>query len=275
MGQLSRVKGAEVDAMQRLKGKVALVTGAAQGIGCGVALCLAEEGADVLVNDLLPEAEMQHVIDTIRQMGRQALAWRADVSDRAQVEAMVEGAVKYFGGLDIAVANAAVSVRQPFTELQWSDVFRVLATSQFGVFHTCQFAARQMMMQGRGGKIVLIGSVHAQFPFAQSAAYNMAKAAITHLGLTIANELAPYHINANVIHPGWIDTPGERHFASEAEIQQGAKNIPWGRLGTPRDIGRSVAFLASEDADYITGACLKVDGGFTLGLKLVDERRES
>jgi glucose 1-dehydrogenase len=255
--------------MQRLNGKVALVTGAAQGIGSGVALCLAEDGADVLVNDIVPATGMQSVVDAIRRTGRQSVAWRADVSDRTQVEAMVAGAVSHFGHLDIVVANAAVSVRGPFTELQWPDVHTVLATSQFGVFHTCQQAARQMVAQGTGGKIVLIGSIHAQFPFAGSAPYNMAKAAITHLGQTIANELAPHHINVNVVHPGWISTPGERKFATEEEMQEGAKKIPWKRLGTPIDIGKAVAFLASEDADYITGACLRVDGGFALGLKLV------
>lgn len=261
--------------MQRLKGKVALVTGAAQGIGAGVSLCLAEEGSDVVVNDVVPEEGMAQVVDKIREIGRETLAWRADVSDRAQVEAMLHGAINHFGHLDIVVANAAVSVRGPFTELEWSDVYTVLATSQFGVFHTCQLAAQRMIAQGTGGKIVLIGSIHAQFPFAGSAPYNMAKAAITHLGQTIANELAPYHINVNVVHPGWISTPGERKFATEAEIQEGAKNIPWGRLGTPTDIGKSVAFLVSEDADYITGACLRVDGGFALGLKLAGGNKNS
>ncbi|MGH9396155.1 MAG: SDR family NAD(P)-dependent oxidoreductase [Terriglobia bacterium] len=254
--------------MELLEGKVALVTGAARGIGRGIALCLAEAGANVVVNDLVPEVEMQEVLGKINKMGRQALAWKADAANRAEVEAMVEGVVKHFDRLDIVVANAGVSVRQPFMELQWGDVQRVLATSQFGVFHTCQFAARQMVAQGRGGKIVLIGSVHAQFPFAGSAPYNMAKAAITHLGLTMANELAPQHINVNVIHPGWIDTPGERKFATEEEIQKGATKIPWQRLGTPTDIGKAVVFLVSDDADYITGACLRVDGGFALGLKL-------
>lgn len=221
-----------------------------------------------MVNDILPAVEMEEVVAKINKAGRQALAWKADVSNCAEVKAMVEAAVKQFGGLDIAVANAGVSVRKPFTEFEWHDVERVLATSQFGVFHTCQFAAQKMVAQGRGGKIVLIASVHAQFPFARSAPYNMAKAAITHLGLTMANELAPQHINVNVIHPGWIDTPGERQFATEEEIQKGAAKIPWQRLGTPVDIGKAVAFLVSANADYVTGACLRVDGGFALGLRL-------
>lgn len=254
--------------MKRLEGKIALVTGAARGIGRGIALCLAEEGANVLVNDIVSKAGMQEVIDELNQAGSRAFAWQADVADRAQVETMVEGAVRHFGRLDIAVANAAFSVRKPFTELQWEDVDQTLRTTELGVFHTCQFAARQMVAQGQSGKIVLIGSIHADFPFTRCAPYNMAKAAITHLGLSMANELACHHINVNVVHPGWTDTPGERKFASEDELRRGGQRIPWGRLGTPRDIGKAVVFLVSDDADYITGACLKVDGGFTASLTL-------
>src|SRR5204862_4366432 len=121
--------------------------------------------------------------------------------------------------------------------------------------------ARQMVEQGGGGKIVIIGSILGEIPFPSSAAYNMAKAAINHLGRTLAAELTTHRINVNVINPGYIDTPGERKFATEAQIEQATRNIPWGRLGTPRDIGRAVAYLASDDADYITGSALVVDGG--------------
>jgi glucose 1-dehydrogenase len=159
-------------------------------------------------------------------------------------------------------------------------VKRVSEVSQFGVFHTCQLAARQMVAQQAktrprerhpitsAGKIIIISSILEEIPAPGSAAYNMAKAAINHLGRTMAVELAPYHINVNMVNPGWIDTPGERRFASEEELQQGGKRIPWGRLGTPEDIGRAVVFLASDDADYVTGTTLRVDGGFVLGLTL-------
>ncbi len=147
-----------------------------------------------------------------------------------------------------------------------------IEVSQFGVFHTCQFAARQMIkqeQQGRSaGKIVIISSIHAELPVPTSAPYNMAKAAINHFGETLAAELTPYHINVNIINPGWIDTPGERRLATEEEIQAGAKRLPWKRLGTSEDIGKAVAYLTSDDADYVTGATLRVDGGFVLGLQL-------
>ncbi|MEN9938249.1 MAG: hypothetical protein RLZZ387_4828 [Chloroflexota bacterium] len=254
--------------MGRLDGKVALVTGASRGIGRGIALCLAEEGADVLVNFRTHPEEADETAAAIRALGRRAQVWQADVADRAQVEAMVAAATDQLGRLDIAVANAASTVRKPTVEITWEEVLRTLEVSQHGVFHTCQLAAQQMVAQGVGGKIIIISSIHAELPVANSAPYNMAKAAINHLGATMANELARARINVNVINPGWIDTPGERVLASEADLQAGGRRIPWGRLGTTRDIGRAAAFLASDDADYITGAVLRVDGGFMLGLSL-------
>jgi glucose 1-dehydrogenase len=184
---------------------------------------------------------------------------------------MVEAAVARFGHLDIAVANAAVSSRAPVIEARWEDVLRTIEVSQFGVFHTCQAAAQQMVRQWErgqpGGKIVIISSVLEELCFPESAPYTMSKAAINRLGQTMAAELAPYRINVNIINPGWIDTPGERRFYSEREIREGGKLIPWGRLGQPADIAKAVAFLVSDDADYITGATLRVDGGFVLGLR--------
>jgi glucose 1-dehydrogenase len=256
--------------MHRLEGKVALVTGANRGIGRSSALCLAEEGADVVVNYHTHADEAQEVVRAITKMGRRSLAWQADVADRAEVKQIVGAAVQNLGKIDIAVANAAYSVRQPVIEARWKDVERVFAVSQFGVFHTCQIASQQMVSQGQGGKIIIISSIHAELPFANSAAYNMAKAAINQLAATMANELAPHHINVNVINPGWIDTPGERQFATEEDIQHGARRIPWGRLGTPHDIGRCVVFLSSDDADYVTGSCLRADGGYMVGLNLPD-----
>jgi glucose 1-dehydrogenase len=127
-----------------------------------------------------------------------------------------------------------------------------------------------MAARGGPGKIIIIGSILADIPMQTSAAYNMAKAAINHLGRTLAAELTRQRINVNVINPGYIDTPGERAFASEEEIRRTATQLPWGRLGTPRDIGRAAAFLASDDADYITGSVLQVDGGYKLAMRLGD-----
>jgi glucose 1-dehydrogenase len=248
----------------RLGGKIALVTGASRGIGRGIALRLAAEGADVVVNYRSHPDEAQEVAEEIARYGRRALVWQADVADRDAVARMFAATVGQFGGLDIAVANAALSIREPVIEAQWEHVLRTLQVSQFGVFHTCQMAAQQMARQGRGGKIVIISSVHQELAPVNSAPYNMAKAAINHLGRTMAVELAGRHINVNMINPGWIDTPGERVFATEEEIIAGGKRIPWGRLGTPDDIAAATAFLVSDEADYITGATLRVDGGYVL-----------
>ena len=249
-----------------------MITGASRGIGRGIALCLAAEGADVVVNYRTHPDEAREVVKEISDMGRRALAVQADVAQHEAVAAMISTTVEAFGRLDIAVANAAMSIREPVLEADWENVQRVSQVSQFGVFHTCQLAARQMVAQAEsgagGGKIVIISSILEEMPAPNSAAYSMAKAAINHLGRTMAVELAPFHINVNMVNPGWIDTPGERRFASEEQLREGGKRIPWGRLGTPEDIGKAVAFLVSDDADYITGATLRVDGGFLLGLTL-------
>jgi glucose 1-dehydrogenase len=255
-----------------LEGKVALVTGASRGIGRGIALRLAAEGADIAVNYRSHPEEAQQVADAIAGLGRRALLCQADVADRGAVERMFGAAIEHFGRLDIAVANAATSVREPVVAAEWAHVQRTIEVAQFGVFHTCQLAAQQMVRQGQGGKIVIVSSVHAELGVPGSAAYNMAKAAINHLCRTMAAELAREHINVNAIEPGWIDTPGERRFASDEQIRSGGRRIPWGRLGTPDDIAAAAAFLASDDADYVTGAVLRVDGGYTLGLRLPESQ---
>ncbi len=254
--------------MTRFAGKVALVTGAGRGIGRGIALRLAQEGADLVINDRAQSEDAQDVAAAITALGRRVLVVAADVGERSAVEQLFAQAIAHFGRLDLIVANAGLSYRQPFIEQAWADALRTMEVCQFGVAHTCQLAAQQLVRQGDGGKIVIIGSVHYDMAPANSAAYNMAKAAVNHLARTLAVELAPHRINVNVVNPGWIDTPGERNFASEAEMQRSGRRIPWGRLGKPDDIAKAVAFLCSDDAEYITGAALRVDGGFVPGLVL-------
>lgn len=259
--------------MQELKGRVALVTGAARGIGRGIVEALADAGANLVINYLDDAAEAQAVADLVTRQGGDALIYQADVSDRAAVASMFATAVQHFGRIDIAVANAAHSIREPVIEAKWENVLRTLEVTQFGTFHTCQFAAQHMVAQGlneqgNGGKIIVISSLHEEVAFARSAAYNMAKAAVNHLARTMAAELTPHRINVNVINPGWIDTPGERAYHTAEELRQGGERVPWGRMGTPADIGQAARFLASDAADYITGTTLRVDGGFKVGLRL-------
>jgi glucose 1-dehydrogenase len=135
-----------------------------------------------------------------------------------------------------------------------------------------QLVARHMVERGGGGKIIFISSVHARIPFARSVAYNAGKTGLNSMAFTIAGELLSHRINVNVIEPGWIDTPGEREHFGEETLHSAAQRLPWGRMGTPADIGKAVVFLASEDADYITGTTLLVDGGLCLGsAREVDE----
>jgi len=127
-----------------------------------------------------------------------------------------------------------------------------------------QAVSRHFVERGGGGKIVFISSVHAEMPFARSAPYNAAKAGLNHLMRTIAAELSPYRVNVNAIEPGWIDTPNERAVFSAEALEREGRKLPWGRLGSPEDIGRAAVFLVSDAADYITGTVLPVDGGFRL-----------
>mgnify|MGYP001013624652 CR=1 FL=1 len=221
-----------------------------------VTLLLLAPAAQARAQDIVADVEYDRL--------RRALAHYADVSDRDQVAGLFAAAAGALGRIDIVVANAAISIREPTVDAQWEHVRRTIEVAQFGVYHTCQAAARQMLAQGGGGKIIIIGSVLAELPLPTSAPYNMAKAAINHLARTLAIELAGQRINVNVINPGFIDTPGERAFASEEQIAEFGRSVPWGRAGTPDDIGRAAVFLASANADYITGAALTVDGGFKL-----------
>lgn len=249
---------------ERLLGKTALVTGAARGIGRGCALELARAGADVVINDRDRSAEAETTVEEIRAMGRRSALVAGDVFARASCEEVVAKAVEAFGGLNILISNPAFSRRAAFLDYDPETFEKVVRGTLFGGFHMSQLVARHLVERGAPGKIVFISSVHARVPYARSVAYNAGKAGLNNMAFTIATELAPHRINVNVIEPGWIDTPGEHATFGEAAIREAASSLPWGRLGTPEDIGRAAAFLASEDADYITGTTLLVDGGFQL-----------
>lgn len=247
-----------------LQGKTALVTGAARGIGRGCALALARAGADVAINDRTASTDAETALAEIRLLGRRACLLEGDAFERTSCEQLVFRVCDQLGSLDILVSNPAFSRRGEFLDYDPALFEQTLRGTLLAGFHISQFAARQMVAQGRGGKIVFISSVHARIAYAQSAAYNAAKAGLNHMAQTMAAELLPHRINVNVIEPGWIDTPGEHAKFGSETIAQAAPSLPWGRLGTPDDIGRSAAFLCSADADYITGTTLLVDGGFAL-----------
>ena len=248
----------------RLDGKKALVTGAARGIGRGCALELARAGADVAVNDRERTPAAEALVEEIRALGRAAEVVEGDVFERSGCEGVVARAVAALGRIDILVSNPAYSRRAAFLEYDPEVFEKVLRGTLFGGFHMSQLVARHMVERGGGGKIVFVSSIHAKVPYVRSVAYNAAKAGLTHMAGTIAAELAPHRINVNVIEPGWIDTPGEHETFGSQAIQEAASSLPWGRLGTPEDIGKAAVFLASANADYLTGSTLVVDGGFML-----------
>jgi glucose 1-dehydrogenase len=248
----------------RLSGKIALITGSSRGIGRGIAVEMAKEGADIVVNYLSHEDEARKVAEQARGMGRRALVCYADVSKREDVEKLVEATLEEFGRVDICVSNVGRTIRKPFVELTPEDFEWVMRASCFSVFNVCQLCARDMVKRGKGGAILIISSVHSFVPIGTSVPYNTAKAGINHMAATMAEELAPHRIRVNVIDPGWIDTPGERELCTEEELQEEARKLPWGRLGRPEEVGKAAVFLCSDDADYITAAALGVDGGFWL-----------
>lgn len=248
----------------KLEGKVAMVTGSNRGIGAGCVLEMAKQGADVAINYRSHADEARQVAERVRALGRRAIVIGGDVGDRAVNEKLVDQTVSNLGRLDIFVANAVTSVRKPFVELTPEDVESTWRVALFGVFHGMQLAARQMLKQTSGGSIIVISSVHAYMPYRSGALYNTAKAGVNHLALTVANELAGDNIRVNIIEPGWTDTPGERQFVSDERIYAAAKKLPMKRLATVEDIARGVVYLASDDAAYVTGANLRIDGGFVL-----------
>ena len=255
-----------------LTGQKALVTGANSGIGQATALALGRAGADVVVNFIDREEAAKQVVQDIEAAGTRSLAIRADVSREEQVEQMFDQAIKAFGTIDILVANAGLqrdSAIHAMTLAEWNKVLDVNLTGQF----LCARAAiREFMRRGvvpatscAAGKIICMSSVHQQIPWARHANYAASKGGIKLLMESMAQELAPHHIRVNAIAPGAIRTPINKEAWDTPEAMQSLQTlIPYGRIGEPDDIGRAAVWLASDDADYVVGTTLFVDGGMTL-----------
>jgi len=249
-----------------LAGKVALVTGGGSGIGRGCAIRFAEEGADVAVADLNHEGAEQVANEAGMFPDVRGLAIEGDVTSRADCERMVAETVAAFGKVDILVANAGIGRVAPFLETTQEDWQAVIDTNLTGVFLSCQAAGRQMASQGHGGRMILISSVAGEQPAAGMIAYSAAKAAVRMLAKVMAVELAPHRITANAIAPGVIETPLTAPLV-EAIRASGREAAPLGRIGEPKDVADLALFLASDDAGYITGDTITVDGGLRLGMR--------
>jgi glucose 1-dehydrogenase len=255
-----------------LTGQPALVTGANSGIGKATALGLAKAGADVVVNYVTDPAAAEEVAHEIESFGRRAIAIQADVSKEDEVIAMFAKAISHFGTLHIAVSNAGLQRDSPFEQMtleQWNTVIGVNLTGQF----LCtREAAREFRKRGlkpdvsvAAGKIICMSSVHQEIPWAGHANYAASKGGVMLLMKSIAQELAPYKIRVNSVGPGAIRTPiNTAAWSTPEAYAELMKLVPYKRIGEPDDIARAVAWLASDAADYVTGATLFVDGGMTL-----------
>ncbi|MBP6785761.1 MAG: SDR family oxidoreductase [Verrucomicrobiales bacterium] len=248
----------------KLQDKIAIVTGGARGIGLGCALELAKEGASLVLVDRPGSPELAAAAATIRATGVSCLAIEADTFSREGCETAVAATCSHFGTVDILVGVPAYNRRANFLDYDPADFEGILKSALLGSFHMGQLVARHLVAKGKPGKIIFISSVLARIPNARCLAYSAAKAGLNSMMQTMAVELFEHHINVNVIEPGWIDTPGERSHYNDETIAAEGRKLPWGRLGTPEDIGKAAVYLASSDSDYVTGTLLPVDGGYRL-----------
>jgi len=255
-----------------LQGQKALVTGASSGIGKSIAIHLAQEGADVVIDYVGSEEAAMKVVETIHSQGGNAMAICADVSKEDQVQALFKQMIDTFGTIDILINNAGLQQDSAFEDMtlaQWQKVIDVNLTGQFLCAREAirEFKRRGVVpeVSNAAGKIIGISSVHEVIPWAGHVNYAASKGGIMLMNKSIAQEVAPHRIRVNSVCPGAIRTPINRSAWETPEAYDKLMDlIPYNRIGEPVDIARVVAWLASDDADYITGASLFADGGMTL-----------
>ncbi len=244
----------------RLAGKIALVTGAQQGIGKAIALAYGREGASVVLNYLDNQAAAEEIASQIRALGQRAVPMAGDVARAADVRRMVE-AGESLGGIDILVNNAGIFPRVEFldmTEVQWDEVLNV---NLKGTFLCTQAVAQKLVERGRAGAVINLASSAAFRSSPRGVHYVASKAGIVGVTRATALELAPYRVRVNAIAPGTTDTAQPRYGMSEEELQAAGRQVPLGRMGAPEDVADLAVFLASEEARHITGQTLHVNGG--------------
>jgi glucose 1-dehydrogenase len=246
----------------KLTGRTALVTGSSQGIGEAIAIRLAQEGADVVVNYRGHAENADEIVGRIRGMGRRSVAIGADISKVEDCRQLIDESARQLGNPDILVNNAGIEMNADFWNINESDYDRVLGVNLKGAFFVTQAFVRQLMESKRAGKIINISSVHDELPFPHFAPYSMSKGGLKMMTRTLAIELAPFSITVNSIAPGAIQTPINKKVLGDPEkLKALMGKIPLKRMGTPEDVAGVAAFLASGDADYITGTTVFIDGG--------------
>jgi glucose 1-dehydrogenase len=248
----------------KLLGKRALVTGSSQGIGQAIGIRLAEEGADVVI-DYVSHPEMaEETAQSVLRLGRKAVVIRGDLSKVAGAQQLVHQSVEALGGLDILVNNAGIERHASFWEVTEADYDLVLNINLKGAFFATQAFVRHRLETKQPGKVINVSSVHEELPFPHFTSYRASKGGLKMMMRNLAIELAPFGITVNNIAPGAIETPINTKLLKDPEkLRALLENIPLARLGRSSDVAGVAAFLASADADYITGATIVVDGGLT------------
>ncbi len=248
----------------RLRDKVAIVTGGDTGIGKAISIAMAREGASVVIDYHGEEAPASALVREIRTFGGTACEIGADVSKPDEVRRLIAAAVERYGKLDIMVNNAGIEEQHPFIEMPLEAYEKTIGVNLTGTWLGCQVAAQQMVKQQRGGRIINISSVHEEIPMPTNAAYCASKGGIRMLTRTIAVELAQYGITVNDVCPGAIDTPIDAPVKRDPEKMKALlSEIPMRRMGRPEEIAQLCIYLASEDAAYVTGASIFIDGGMS------------
>lgn len=242
--------------------KTAIVTGASRGIGKACALRLAKAGMDVVVNYNSSEEEAAKVVNAIKEMGQEAVAIKANVSDRKEVGTLFREAYKQFGHIDVLVNNAGVVDDAYLLMLNMDSLDRSMDINVKGYFYCCQQAALKMFKQ-KSGKIVNVSSVSSKLALAGQSVYSATKGAVNSMTATLAKELAPYGIQVNAVAPGFIGTEMIEAIPEEKK-EEYLKNIPMGRLGTVEEVAEVVNMLCSDASSYITGQVIVMDGGLSL-----------
>jgi glucose 1-dehydrogenase len=248
----------------RLDGRAALITGSDSGIGRAIALALAEQGADVVVTYYSDEKGGAEAVAEIEAMGSRALLQYLDVTDENSVRDVFDAADKAFGSLHILVNNAGMQSNEvPLMDMSTEEFDRILRTDLYGAFFCCrEFLQRRREIMS--GKIINVTSVHERIPSPGNAAYGAAKGGLLTLTRSLSLELAPLRINVNAIAPGQIRTPMTARTKDPEVFEREMQNIPWGRPGEPWEVGKLAAYLASDDADYVTGQSFTIDGGLEM-----------
>ena len=244
--------------------KIALITGSSQGIGRAIAERFASEGADVVINYSGNAERAQEALQAVEATGRRGLVVQANIGSTADIKKLFAAALEHFGQLDILVNNAGVETHAPFWEVAESDYDKVLNVNLKGTFFATQEFVNHLRHTNRRGKIVNISSVHEELPFPNFTAYCASKGGVKMLTRNLSVELGPLGININNIAPGAIETPINTKLLNDpAKLNALLGQIPLKRLGQPNDVANVAVFLASDDADYVTGSTYYVDGGLT------------